>query len=205
MRAAGNELFSARVLWAHKKNKKIFCWAIEAEVYNEKEDCVKREVVTARPDTVSAILYSPGETPLDSEVVMVQEFHATVRNDRGRVLILPGNAAFHGKNWKTTITEECLVSLGLELGENRLAKQPQFRQISSTVLSTMTGIYVVELTKKEMASLKELEGTSVIVKDTTKNSAPQVLVQVKKVREILEDPDIDWTTLGMLFKTFSNY
>ena len=87
LRGAGNRLDAARVEWTFRVGKNrsfVFFWALHVDVFIASENRHKtNEVVIARPDIATVVVYPRGKTLPDTDVALVKEFPSPVSNSRG--------------------------------------------------------------------------------------------------------------------------
>ncbi len=194
----GNRLDAARVLWAFRPSESIFSWVVHVDVYVTAEDRHKKnEFVFARPDTSAVVAYcdnSLSENLFDTEVVVVREF----RSPRaGLVRELPGGSSNTEKSPAQIAAEEFEQETGVAVGEHRLRHVGE-RQVGSTLTAHVTHVFAVELTREEIARLKAEEGVCHGV-----SPEEQTYVEVRSLCELLADPVMDWTNLGMILQAIA--
>jgi hypothetical protein len=194
-RAAGNELISARVEYVLRTGPKrnwLFLWALAVDVFVRAENRNKKnEVVLGRPDASQVVLLRRREDPLDSEVVLVREFRSAARTSDGFVHETPGGSSFAGVIDPLAIAlEEVHEEVGLHLEAARL-KFLGARQLAATLLSHQAHLFLVELTDQEFARLDPSRSRGA-------GDSEMTWLEIRTVRSLLEDPSIDWSTLGMI-------
>ena len=198
-RAAGNRLDGARVEWVFRAGPRraVFFWALHVNMWVEAEQRHKNnEVVLARPDASAVVLYRPGLTPLDAEIVLVREFRAPAATTDGYVWELPG-----GSGWEANTPPavqacaEVQEETGLVLDPSQLRVGPA-RQVAATMSAHKAHLFAALLSAEQMDGLRRQEAAGVthgIVEDTERTS-----VRVRTVRQILAGTEVDWSVLGMI-------
>lgn len=194
-RRAGNRLDGARVLWTYfvgKDRSLLFTWALRAIVHVAAEGRQKREIVIGRTDTSSVLLYRPGPTLLDTEVLLVREFRNAARTDDGFVHELPG-----GSSWKEG---EDPIAVAQHEVEEETGFRPKAihpvaaRQLAATLLAHEAALFAAELSADDVAALRaglaEVRGVE--------EDGERTYNELMTVREILEGKRVDWTTIGMI-------
>ncbi len=195
---AGNRLDDAKVEWVLRvgpTQQFVFFWILHVDVYISAEDRHKtNEVVIARPDISTILLYERRTPVRDSRVVLVKEFRSPVSNEDGYVFELAG-----GSSWKANqnplevAVEECHEEVGLCLMPHRFAVH-QTRQVAATALTHRAHLFSAELSTEEMD--KVAENTHVVrgVKEDTERTWAVVMTY----GDLLESTNVDWSMLGMV-------
>lgn len=124
LKLAGNVLEHARVVWTFRVGPQrnfVFFWALHAEVYITAEERSKtNEVVQARPDIATIVLYKKAVSIDDSEIVLIREFRTPVSNPTGYVWELPGGSSFKPVNDpRTFASHESQEETGLKIDPER--------------------------------------------------------------------------------------
>ncbi len=201
LKTAGNRLDKARVEWVHRfapDYDEIFYWAMLVDIYITSEDRHKRnEPVVSRPDTSNTVLFSPKDNPLDTEIVLVREFRSPVSNRDGYVWELPGGSSFTEENPFERAVKEVAEETGLDIAYERF-KPVEARQITATMSTHRAFLFAVELSNEEIAWLREQEGKAFGDEEATERT----FVEVKTIREVLQDLPLDWANLGMIISSF---
>jgi len=194
-RRAGNRLDHARVLWAYfagPERSFLFTWALRAAVHVAREGRQKHEIVVGRTDATSVLLYRPGPTLLDTEVLLVREFRNAARTEDGFVHELPG-----GSSWKDG--EDALAVARHEVEEETGFHPPALsavasRQLAATMLAHEAALFSAELSEDDVAALRAGLGQARGVAEDGERTYTELMT----VREILDGRLVDWTTLGMI-------
>lgn len=201
LKAAGNRLDDAKVLWTFRIGKfnVLFSYALWVKVWIEAEQRHKEnEFVLSRND-ISCILpfWRNPESPdiLDSKIVLVKEFRSPVRNSEGMVYELPGGSTFKGtEDAKKIAADELKEETGLDIPSDRFF-QVQSRQMVSTFASHTATLFAVELTDNEIAyaeTLAQHHASFGVSEDTEKT-----YVTVKTLRDAILTDVMDWAMIGM--------
>lgn len=198
---AGNRLDEANLLWNFRVGPKknfLFSYALWVKVWVEAEQRHKEnEYVFSRTD-ISAIVPYSGKGN-DAEVVLVKEYRATGRTRDGFVHELPGGSSFKTDRVPTEVaSEELEEETGLKVDASRF-RLVNTRQVGATVSSHRAYVFAVELSEVEMARAKKMDRTGEVhgvIEDTE-----ITYVEVRTLREILEERLVDWSNVGMIMET----
>jgi len=198
-RAAGNTLRGARVGWTLRTGPRrdwLFLWALHVDVWVASERRPKRhEVVFGRPDTSQVVLLRRAADPLDGEVVLVREFRSAARTSDGFVHETPGGSSFDGVLDPLQLAvDEVGEEVGLTLPPSRFLSIGN-RQLAATLLAHHAHLFVVELTDDELSRLRA-DAASETVKGA--GDGELTTLELRRVRDLLADPDVDWSTVGMV-------
>ncbi len=175
--AAGNTLLDGRVVWRFED----FYWALHVRVHVAAEDRVKdNEVVLSRPDVSAVVLYVPGPTPRETQVVLVREF----RSPGAYVHELPGGSGPGGPLEQAVA--EVAEETGLVLDPRRLRAHGS-RHVAATMSAHRAHVFSAELTPAELSALRP--GV-----DGTERTFPDVVTY----GDLLERPPVDWSTVWMV-------
>jgi hypothetical protein len=198
-RAAGNRLDGARVEWVFRAGPRqaVFFWALHVKVWVAAEQRHKdNEVVLARPDTAAVVLYRPGPTPLDTEVVLVREFRAPATTPDGCVWEVPGGSGWEaGAGHAPQACTEVMEETGVILDPSQL-QAGKVRQLAATLSAHKAHQFAVRLTAEQVEGLRRQEAADVthgVAQDTERTG-----VRVRTVRQILAGAEVDWSVLGMV-------
>lgn len=205
---AGNNLNGASVSWSFRvgKNKeRIFLWALHVNVHIAAENRDKiNEVVVFRPDISTIVAYArpnphvEGRSDiLDTEIVLVSEFRSPANNPTAMVTEVPGGSSFKpGIPPEITASEEMHEETGLHIDSHRF-RPIGVRQIAATLAAHRAHCYAVELTPDEMLALKWEAGKA----HGNHADTEYTFVEVTTVADLLANPNVDWSNLGMVFQT----
>ncbi|MCA9354568.1 MAG: hypothetical protein KC877_03560 [Candidatus Kaiserbacteria bacterium] len=198
----GNRLDDAKVEWVFRTNNEIpvlFFWILTVDIYISTEDRHKTcEVVIARPD-ISTILLYERRTPIrDSRIVVVKEFRSPVSNGAGYVLELPGGSSWKAEQDPLEIAiEECHEEVGLHLPPDRFVTH-QTRQIAATALAHRAHLFSAELSPAEM---EEVAKNAHVVRGVAADTEYTRAI-VMTYGELLDSTNVDWSMLGMVASVF---
>lgn len=214
---AGNRLDEARVLWAFRVGKdksRCFMWTIYVKVWIASEQRWKsNEILLQRPDIFAVVAYLPGQTNgddygytreddlqeardkfLNTEVVLVREFRSPAKTEDCFIRELPGGSVINGTlSDGDKAAEEFEEETGLTISADRL-NIVGTRQICGTLCTHSAHVVSVQLTAEEMLQLKYQKDTPHGIEADTERT----FVEIHTVRELLENPGLDWGNLGMI-------
>lgn len=199
-RRAGNRLLGARVLWSHFAGPErdfLFAWALRARIHIASEGRAKNEIVLGRTDVACVLLYRPGPTLLDTEVVLVREFRNAARTADGMVHELPGGSSWNG-------AEESM-SVALHEVEEETGFRPAAlahvgsRQLTATLLAHEAALFSAELSAEDLDGIRADMGPPRGVAA----DGERTYTEIRTVRDLLADAGVDWTTMGMILSTLA--
>ncbi|MFG2085993.1 nucleoside 2-deoxyribosyltransferase domain-containing protein [Spirillospora sp. NPDC048824] len=180
---AGNTLLGARVVFRFGA-----WWGLHVRVRVAAEDRIKdNEIVIGRPDVSAAVLYRPGETLDDAEVVLVREFRSPCAE--GFVHELPGGSGM-GTAFENALAEVA-EETGLPLDPARL-REHGTRQVNATMSAHRAHLFSAEITGDESARLHG-SGPHGVAAD-----GERTYVEVTAFGRIRRERLVDWATLGMI-------
>ncbi|WP_026424085.1 nucleoside 2-deoxyribosyltransferase domain-containing protein [Actinokineospora inagensis] len=181
-----NRLDDARQVWVFPVTGPIVFWALRVWMWVAAENRVKAgDIVLSRPDLAAVVAYLPGETPWDTEVVLVREFRPSART--GFVLELPSGSHPDVVEPISLAALEFGEETGLAIPPDRLVAHSS-RQLAATMSTHQQAVFSVELTAAEMDSLR----CAAPVVDGSEITHPVVL----RVRDLVSSDCADWTTVG---------
>lgn len=194
----GNILEFARLNYIFKmpKAKKVFLWILYVKVFIKDENRYKEnEFVVSRTDISSVVIYKKDNNDiLNSDIVLVEEFRSPARNERCKVLEVPGGSSIADNvDPLETIVDEIKEETGLYFDKNRIVFE-QDRQLMATLSSHKCYLYSVEITDKEFENIKQLEGTVNGVEDDSERTYLRIL----KVKDLLNNNLLDWSNIGYI-------
>ena len=166
----------------------------------------------ARTDVACVVMYrrlptdpdngSRTDDLLRAEVVLVKEFRSPGRTPTGFIHELPGGSVEPGDDngAATSAARECYEETGIVITEDRL-RPIGSRQAVGVLSSHHVHAFAVELEAFEMAQAKKLqaEGTTFGEEQDTELT----YVEVKTVRELMQEDEVDWTTLGLVMRALT--
>jgi 8-oxo-dGTP pyrophosphatase MutT (NUDIX family) len=204
-KAAGNRLDGAKLVWNLYSSKaapvRVFFWALHVKVWVEAEGRHKsNEVTISRPDISTVVLYHRRTRAWDSEVALVREFRSTVRNSEGFVVEAPGGSSSKpGVDPYKVAVDEVFEETGLQLNPGRVYALED-RQLIATMSSHKSHLFAVSLTEDEIAWFKSRAG--VVCGETSEEATGErTTVEVYRLRDLLASKLVDWSMLGMIFRT----
>ena len=198
LKAAGNVLEHARVVWTFRVGPNrnfVFFWALHAEVFITAEQRSKtNEVVIARPDIATIVLYQKAATIDDSIIVLIREFRTPVSNKTGYVWELPGGSSFTPVDEPRTLaSHESFEETGLQIDPARFSYHGA-RQLVATQSAHKVHVFAAQITDEEVAWLRAQAGIAHGVAEDTE----QTYVEIMSLRDILTGDLVDWSMMGML-------
>lgn len=200
---AGNRLDGARVKWVFRVGPKrniVFLWAIHANIYVASEKRNKtNEVVLARPDISTIVMYRRRETPDNSDIVLIREFRSPAATADGFVWEAPGGSSWKPKkNPLELAADECSEETGLKIAPDRI-KCHESRQLAATFSTHKAHLFSVEITEEELKYLRSQYGIPHgVIEDTERT-----YVEILKLGDIRQDPNIDWSMYGMILSVLT--
>lgn len=197
---AGNLLHSAKLLFTFRPNDKPFLWVLHAEMYIKSEDRYKtNEFVLSRTDISTIVLWKKSEPIEESEVVLVKEYRVPAATSDGFVLELVGGSSNKKEDPIDIAVEEILEETGFVIKSSRL-KQNQTRQLAATLSAHKSHLYFAELDDEELKYFKSKKGVIFGKQEDTERT----YIEVYTVKDILENQNIDWTTVGQILSIIFN-
>lgn len=193
---AGNKLQHARVLWSFRPGYKsfVFLWVLSVAVYITSENRSKtNEFVLARPDISSVMLWNRQNPIHDSKIVLVREFRSPANTSDQFIRELPGGSSKSKQLPVETAAEEVFEETGFVIESNRLLSNGS-RQLAGTLSSHKSELFSAEISEKELEyflAQKDIVHGNV-------NDTERTFIEVLSVKDILENKDIDWTTVGQI-------
>lgn len=199
--SAGNRLDDANLLWQFTIPDVNFmlCCALWVKVWVAAENRHKEnEFILTRSD-LSCVLpyYRPAQSDiLATQVVLVKEFRSTARTPDCFIHELPGGSSFKSETAaRKTAVEELAEETGIRVAPSRLRLIGE-RQFAGPFSTHKGHLFGLELAEEEMANAKraEIECQSFGLAQESE----QTYVEVRTLRQIIQQRDVDWSTLGML-------
>ena len=204
LKQAGHRLQGAKVQWVCRAGKEkhfLYAYALHVNIHVAGESRNKtNEVVVARPDISSVLLYRRAADWLDSRVVLVREFRSPACNAGGFVWELPGGSSKDQIDWLTTAASEVHEETGLELDRQRF-RRIKTRQLIGPFSSHRANLFAVELTEAEMTDKKARRGN--VYGDKTEYGGEMTYVEVWCLRDILAGNLVDWSQVGMILSVLA--
>jgi len=198
---AGNKLQHARVLWSFRPGYKsfVFLWVLQVAIYIASENRSKtNEFVLARPDISSVMLWNRQNPIQDSKVVLVREFRSPANTSDQFIRELPGGSSKSKQLPVETAAEEVFEETGFVIESNRLLSNGS-RQLAGTLSSHKSELFSAEISEKELEyflAQKDIVHGNV-------NDTERTFIEVLSVKNILENKDIDWTTVGQILSVIN--
>ncbi len=192
--AAGHALRGAKVAWTWPgPDGRPFWWAAHVAVEVRGEGRVKdNEVVIGRPDVSAVVAYLPAQALTDTLVVLVREYRSGAVTGDGRVHELPGGSQPGAADPRQTAVEELAEETGLRVEAARL-RAYGVRQPAATVSAHRVHLFSLELTEAEADALADGPQEHGVAAD-----GERITLELTTYGRLLADPDVDWSTLGMV-------
>lgn len=206
LRGAGHRLDDAHLEWTYRSRaagRPPLLWAMRPRVFLPSEHRHKSgEVVVGRSDVSATVLYFRQGPPGRGEtlVALVREFRSAVRNRCGYGYMLPGGSTAQAtereQDARATALKEVAEETGLRLEAAQLqAVAGGGRQLAASLSCHHAHLFRAELTR---AQLQQLQATAAAGRPLGANPNERCFVTLRTVRELQNDPDFDWSQLGML-------
>jgi len=199
----GNRLVEARVEWvvtSKKKNVSIPAWALRTKIFIAAENRTKEDVVISRRDISAVMLWKKRPNLLDSEIVLVKEFRNPARTADGFVHELPGGSTpKDGVNPLSVAVEEVLEETGVYFEPSRFTLLGS-RQLAGTFSSHHAHLFSIHLTDCEYELYKSRVGH---VCGNYEEGTERTVIEMKTLREIVNEKCADYATLGMILDVIS--
>jgi len=197
---AGNCLDGARVEWTFRVGPRrdfVFFWILHVDVFIKSENRHKtNEVVIARPDIATVVMYHRAKFLDDTDIVLVREFRSPAATSDGFVREIPGGSSFKPKgNPLQLAADECYEETGLRIAADRMRRH-ESRQLVATLSAHRAHLFSVEITAEELEILRsQVDITHGVAEDTERT-----YVEVTKLRDIRQVSGVDWSMLGMILQ-----
>ncbi|WP_222106366.1 nucleoside 2-deoxyribosyltransferase domain-containing protein [Catellatospora sichuanensis] len=198
--AAGNRLRSAQVAWTWPGvDGRPFWWAAHVGVEVAAEGRVKdNEVVIGRPDVSAVVAYLPADSMSETRIVLVREFRSSAVTSDGHVHELPGGSQPGAADPRQVALAELAEETGLRVDAARL-RSHGVRQPAATVSAHRVHLFSVELTGAELAALEAGPQRHGVAAD-----GEHTALEFTTYGRLLADPDVDWTTVGLVTVALSD-
>ena len=198
---AGNRLDHAEVLWSFRPRYKdfVYAWVLKVDVFITAENRHKtNEFVLTRTDISSICLWHPTTAGADSwediEVVIVKEFRSPANTEDGFVRELPGGSSSSpDEDPQEVAAEEVFEETGFHLKSERL-KSHGARQLAGTFSAHKSHLYSVELDDREIEWFKSRKD----IAHGNVEDSERTFIEVHTISDLLENNEVDWTTLGQI-------
>jgi len=201
--AAGNRLDHARVVWTFRVGpgrQFVFFWALHVDVYITGEARHKtNEVVLARPDISTIVLYKKAAVLDDCTLVLIQEFRSPVSNTTGFTSEVPGGSTFKpGSTPLELAAEETHEETGLLIDASRFHKH-EARQMVATMSAHKAHLFSVEVSDEELEEVRQNAGVTFGVAEDTERT----YVTITSLGAIRRNTEVDWSMLGMILQVLA--
>lgn len=200
---AGNRLDSAEVLYSFRPGYKdfVFLWVLKVDIWIEEEQRHKNnEFVLARTDISSVLLWKRNQCKEDIELVLIKEFRSPARTSDSFIKELPSGSSFSAEEDPLEIaSHEVFEETGFHIDPSRL-KEVSSRQLAGTFSSHKSNFYTAEINEEEINWFKAQKD---LIHGNIEDSEV-TFIEVFTVNEVLNNQNIDWTTIGQIFSVIYN-
>lgn len=194
--AAGNELLSAKVEYSFTSSgsQRAFFWVLAVSVRVGSESRTKsNEFVLCRAPTVTVVMKGPcAVDPDDEEYVVVREFRSACSTGDCFVREFPGGS-MESLGPVTAAAKESFEETGLRIDTSRLYEVCT-RQVMSSLSAHVDHLFFVELSPVELDSVRSHSASG--RRFGVELDGEQTYPEVVKLRDLREDPSVDFRTLG---------
>jgi 8-oxo-dGTP pyrophosphatase MutT (NUDIX family) len=204
-KTAGNVLSGARVEWVFRiKARIVFSWALHVDVFVTAENRHKsNEVIIGRPDVSAVVLHYAGADLLDTDVVLVREFRSSARTPDGCIWELPSGSSMDSTQPAELVAaREVEEEIGLKIEPGALRRH-ESRQLLGTLSVHQAHLFSAPLDAEQIAGLRAAENADEHHGEEAESE--RTSVRVCKVRDILSDSRVDWSTLGMILAVLRDH
>lgn len=194
LQVSGNRLDNADVISVFPYNpENIFFFMMKVDIFITAEMRHKtNEFITGRLNTTAVIpYYRDGDRTL---VVMVMEFRSSSLRPGGVVIEFPSGANEEGYSDCSNAVKELFEETGLSIEPSRLEACGS-NQLASTIMTTTSSLYKVELTKEEMDTAWNHALTCRVFGEPESSERTRILIC--DVRDVLTG-GADLSTIGLL-------
>ncbi len=197
---AGNKIHHVRPVWTFRVGpgrQFILFWALHVNMFVAAENRYKtNEVVIARPDVSTVVLYQRSEKIDDSVVVLVREYRSTVSNSAGFVYEAPGGSSLQptGDAMHQAVTE-VYEEISLTIDSSRIVRHGS-RQLVAPMSTHHAHLFSAALTDEEVAHLRAQASKSFGITE----DGERTYVEVMTLGEIRKADVVDWSMLGMILQ-----
>lgn len=197
---AGNRLDGAELLWVYRigpQKLSIFAWVLRVKAWVGSESRHKsHDFVISRRDLSAVLLLRRHMNILDSEVVLVKEFRISARTPDGFIHELPGGSTFKKDvSPKEVAAAEVREETGLAFEPSRMHPHGS-RQCFGTFSGHHAHLFSIDLTMEELKFYQKMATLGTTFGDGL--GSEKTYIEVKTIRQILEERLVDWTTIGMI-------
>lgn len=197
---AGNSLEEARLLFNFRPRFKdfVFLWILKVKVYVSSEDRYKdNEFVLSRPDISAVCLWrQQGD---ETKVILIKEFRSSASTADGFIYELPSGSSHSPINPEQTASEELFEETGFELDSSRL-KKIKSRQLAGTLSAHKAHLYAAELSSEELEWFESEKD----VAHGNQDESEKTFIEVRTIKDLLNNNLVDWATLGQLLSVISD-
>jgi len=134
----------------------------------------------------------------DVEVVLVREFRTPAATKNGFILELPGGSSTKESDPEETASEEVHEEMGLYIEPSRL-KLRGTRRLAGTLSAHKAHLFSAEITTEEMDWLKSQRD----IAHGKEEDSERTFIEVHSVSQLINDENIDWTTLGQILSVIA--
>lgn len=196
------ELQSIKILYSFtaSESKELFFWIAQPKILINKEDkrVKDNEFVVGRTDLCTTVVYTNDVDKLeDVSVVLVKEFRTATS---GYVYEFPsGSVENASKDYASHALREFAEETGIEFDEPEkiTVEEVGNLQCVSTLSAHKNHVYKIGVSSEVMQEIIDLtKGKTFGVEEDTERT----YVEVKTIKEILDNSLLDWSMFGVLAK-----
>lgn len=204
LKAAGNRLEGAKILWTFRVGPKrtiVLAYALQADIHVAAEGrTVQGGLALSRPDIAAVVAYHrpDGAGPEDTKIALVREFRSTGRTASGFIVEPPGGSSLKpNKTALETASDELRQETGLVVDPKRL-RAVGARQVAGSFSTHQAHIFAVELTADEMDRLAAEHEAG--IPHGNAHETERTYVEVHRFGDLLRPGSdlVDWAALGMI-------
>jgi 8-oxo-dGTP pyrophosphatase MutT (NUDIX family) len=207
LRRIGNRLDKAKVLWTFRLNGQVFSYVLWVDIWIASEGRHKaNEWVFSRTDVVCVVLHwvPEGGALLDTKIVLVREFRSPAHTPDGFIHELPGGGAEGADNSAMErACKEVYEETGIVMDQERMLFVGS-RQAVGTISTHMVHVYGYKMTDVEIEQARRIEESGEAHGEDGPDGEEQAYVEVKSIKELMREEYVDWTTLGLVFRSILN-
>lgn len=202
---ADNSLKGAKILWSRQTNSDrstVLSWILKPDIWIGKEKRLKtKEPVFSRFDISAAMLWRKNKDDiLKSEIVLVKEFRSPGRTRDGFIHELPGGSSLKDIGKRELASTETLEETGFGVEPQRW-KEHGSRQLAGTLSTHHAHLFSLQITKEEITWFKKKAERG--LPEGNAEESERTYVEVKTIKQIVEEKLVDFSTLGMIFEVIN--
>ncbi|MBI5732416.1 NUDIX hydrolase [Candidatus Jorgensenbacteria bacterium] len=202
----GNRIDGASLEWTFRvgpQRDRIFFWVLHPNIHVASENRNKRnDPIFGRPDISTVVMYCRGAELSDTRVVLIREFRLAATTSDCFIHEVPGGSSRNPEIEPFDVAlEEVYEEVGLELDRSRLSACGS-RQIFGPYATHKAHVFAYELNSDEFVWIKSQEGKPHGA-DLDDPSGERAYIEIKTIKDILNEQLVDWSTLGMIMSVLA--